>query len=71
MVFLCISKTSVYHYIGGKMDKDSRIRLTSFRLTGTLHAQLKIMCVLTGKSMGEFIRISIRDKIKSLKVDGE
>jgi hypothetical protein len=45
------------------------MRLTSFQLTDTLHVQLKTMCVLTGKSMGEFIRISIRDKIKSIKED--
>ncbi len=53
------------------MKLKKMMRLTSFQLTDTLHAQLKTMCVLTGKSMGEFIRISIRDKIKSLRVEGD
>ena len=53
------------------MEVKNTVGLTSFRLTDTLHAKLKMMCVLTGKSMGEFIRISIRDKINSLKVDKE
>lgn len=43
------------------------VRLTSFQLPNALHSQLKMMCVLTNTSMGEFIRISIRDKIKELK----
>lgn len=44
--------------------------LTTFQLTSHLHTQLKIMCVLTGKSMGEFIRIAVLDKIKDLKTRG-
>lgn len=44
--------------------------LTTFQLTCHLHTQMKIMCVLTGKSMGEFIRIAIIDKIKDLKNQG-
>ena len=40
---------------------------TTFQLTHNLQTQLKMMCVLTGVSMGEFIRIAIRDKIIELK----
>ncbi len=47
------------------------MRLTTFQLPDSLHTQLKTMCVLTEKSMGEFIRISIRDKIKTLKENKE
>ena len=49
------------------MKLKKTMRLTSFRLSDTLHVQLRTMCVLTGKSMGEFIRIAIIDKIKELK----
>jgi len=40
---------------------------TTFQLPVKLLIQLKTMCMLTNKSMGEFIRISIRDKISTLK----
>lgn len=40
---------------------------TTFQIPFTLHDQLKMMCVLTHVSLGEFIRIAIRDKIKQLK----
>lgn len=43
------------------------IRTTTFVLTNHLHTQLKTMCVLTNKSMGEFIRLAIIDKIKDVK----
>lgn len=43
-------------------------RTTTFQLSSHLHTQLKIMCTLTNKSMGEFIRMAILDKIKELKV---
>ena len=40
---------------------------TTFQLPKSLHLQLKTMCLLTEKKMGEFIRIAIRDKISDLK----
>lgn len=50
------------------MDQEtSTFTTTTFKLPLTLHNQLRIMCVLTNVSMGEFIRIAIRDKIKHLK----
>lgn len=48
-----------------------KMHLTTFQLTKSLHVQLKTMCVLTDKTMGEFIRIAIRDKIDSLKNKGK
>jgi len=51
------------------MKKEKHIRLTSFQLSHTLLTELRLMCLLTEKSMGEFIRISIREKIKQLKLD--
>ncbi len=49
------------------MTNLSILRTTTFQLPCTLHTQLRTMCLLTDKSMGEFIRIAIRDKIKCLK----
>lgn len=49
-------------------DKKNAHCTTTFQISNHLHTQLKTMCVLTKKSMGEFIRIAIRDKIKELKV---
>jgi len=49
------------------MLNNSIHRMTSFILTKTLYAQLKMMCVLTNTQMGEFIRIAIRDKIKEIQ----
>lgn len=48
--------------------KGNSHRTTTFQLSHHLHTQLKLMCVLTKKSMGEFIRHAILDKIKELKV---
>lgn len=42
-------------------------RVTTFTLTHHLHTQLKTYCLLTNKSMGEFIRLAIIDKINQLK----
>lgn len=42
-------------------------KTTTFQLSSHLHVQLKLMCTLTQKSMGEFIRIAIIDKINELK----
>ena len=49
------------------MEEKKIMIATTFQLTNALHTQLKMMCLLTKKSMGEFIRIAIRDKIKELK----
>ena len=40
---------------------------TTFQLSNVLRTQMKIMCAITEKSMGEFIRIAIMDKIKQIK----
>lgn len=40
---------------------------TTFQLSHGLHTQMKMMCTLTRKSMGEFIRLAIIDKIKQIK----
>lgn len=47
--------------------KEKNFTTTTFQLSQGLHAQLKMMCILTHKSMGEFIRIAVSDKIKELK----
>lgn len=49
------------------MQNSKHVRTTTFQLPNALHTQLRTMCLLTNTSMGEFIRISIRDKIKILK----
>ncbi len=49
------------------MENDPQMTTTTFQLPKSLHVQLKTMCVLTNKSLGEFVRIAIRDKIKELK----
>lgn len=48
--------------------KDNKHILTTFQISDHLHTQMKMMCVLTKKSMGEFIRIAILDKINQLKL---
>ena len=40
---------------------------TTFQMTHALHTNLKMMCLLSKKTMGQFIRIAIIDKIKQLK----
>ena len=50
------------------MKENKLLTTTTLRLPKTLRDELALMCVLTHVSMGEFIRVSIRDKIKSLKV---
>lgn len=42
-------------------------RTTTFQISWHLHTQLKMMCTLTDKSMGEFIRLAIIDKINNIK----
>ncbi len=42
-------------------------RTTTFQLSNHMHIQLKTYCILTGKSMGEFIRLAIIDKIANVK----
>jgi hypothetical protein len=48
-------------------DDQNTLRTTTFQLSKHLHTQLRIMCVLTEKNMGEFIRIAISEKINHLK----
>lgn len=49
------------------MEKNKVVQTTTFQLPKSLYVQLRTMCILTEKSMGEFIRIAIRDKIKQVK----
>lgn len=42
-------------------------RTTTFQISHHLHTQLKTYCMLTEKSMGEFIRLAIIDKINELR----
>ena len=49
------------------MKEQKNVRATTFQLPFSLLTELRMMCLLTEKSQGEFIRISIRDKIKELK----
>jgi hypothetical protein len=46
---------------------DTGHRTTTFQLSDHLHTQIKTMCLLTKKSMGEFIRLSLMEKINNLK----
>jgi len=48
------------------------IRTTTFQIPFALLSKLRMMCIPTDVSMGEFIRIALRDKIKILqeKKDG-
>lgn len=48
------------------MSENKTIRTTTFQLTSTLLTELRVACLLTEKSMGEFIRISIRNEIAKL-----
>ena len=50
------------------MKENKAHTTTTFQLSSTLHTQLRLMCTLTNKSMGEFIRMAIIDKINQLKV---
>lgn len=49
------------------MNQEKSVVMTSFELPKKLHIELKMMCILTHKSMGEFIRICVREKISQLK----
>ena len=40
---------------------------TTFQLHHTLHDKMKLMCLLTHVSMGEFIRLAIKDKLDKMK----
>ncbi len=50
------------------MDKNTR---TTVILTEKLRLDLKIMCAMTKKSMADFIRIAIREKINALKNEAQ
>lgn len=49
------------------MKEQKTVCTTTFQLPFSLLTELRMMCLLTDKSQGEFIRISIRDKILQLK----
>lgn len=49
------------------MEEKKSHTTTTFQISHTLHTQMKMMCILTKRSMGEFIRIAIVDKIKQTK----
>ena len=40
---------------------------TTLQMTHELHTQLKMMCVLTKKSLGAFVRQAVIEKIANLK----
>ena len=42
---------------------------TTIVIPKLLHDELKIMAVLTGKTLQDFVRIAIQDKIRELKSD--
>ena len=48
-------------------NKQTVHRTTTFQISRHLHTQLKMMCILTHKSMGEFIRLAVVDKINHIK----
>lgn len=49
------------------MNQKKNHTTTTFQISHHLHTQMKMMCILTKKSMGEFIRLAIIDKIKQIK----
>lgn len=49
------------------MKEKSHHKTTTFQISHNLHTQLKTMCLLTEKSMGEFIRLAIIDKINQIR----
>lgn len=51
----------------GIMSEETTHTTTTFQLSKHLHTQLKMICLLTHKSMGAFIRLAIIDKIKNVK----
>ena len=48
-------------------QENNKYRTTTFQITKHMHTQLKMMCTLTEKSMGEFIRLAIVDKINQVR----
>jgi len=50
------------------MKEKSHHKTTTFQISHHLHTQLKTMCMLTEKSMGEFIRLAIIDKINQIRM---
>jgi hypothetical protein len=42
---------------------------TTFQLHPILHDKLKLMCLLTHVSMGEFIRLALKEKLDKMKGD--
>ena len=42
---------------------------TTFQISKHLHTKVKMACLLTHVSMGEFIRLALIDKLKQLKIE--
>ena len=54
-------------FIWHKGIVENKCKRTSLVIPEKMHTELKIMCVLTQKKMGDFIRIAISDKMNELK----
>lgn len=50
------------------MTEEKLMRTTTFQLTSTLLTEIRLACLLTDRSMGEFIRISIRNELQKLNI---
>jgi hypothetical protein len=48
------------------MKDKKTMKTTTFQLTPKLLTEIRVACLLTEKSQGEFIRISIRNELKKL-----
>lgn len=49
-------------------NKEKTHMTTTFQISYNLHTQLKMMCLLSHKSMGDFIRLAIIEKINQVKI---
>jgi len=50
------------------MTEKKHHHTTTFQLSYHLHTKLKMMCTLTKKSMGEFIRLAIIKQINDIEI---
>jgi predicted DNA-binding protein len=48
----------------------TKFKITSIRLPETLICRLKIFAALTDRTMGDFIRLAVTEKIEQLKAQG-
>jgi predicted HicB family RNase H-like nuclease len=51
------------------MNENDTHRTTTFQISHNLHNQMRLMCALADKSMGEFIRNAISEKIQRTKLE--